>query len=493
MVRIVAEFNLLRRMNKIVLSFLILITGLTVSFGQTTWSLEKCIQYALENNLTIKQADYGVLNAALGEKQAKASRLPNVSGQVNGGYQFGRTIDPTSNTFKNQSIGFNSFSVNAGAILYGGNRVNNSIKKSAFDLRIAKLQGAEVENSLALNIANAYLAILLTEEQLTNAKKQLILSNEQLAQTDKLIDAGVLPRNNRLDFVSKVALDEQGVIEFENKLASSYLGLAQLLQLPSVDGLKIEVPDLIIPEDANPALVRAEDVYQIALQQQPQIEAAELGVKSAEVAVDISKAATIPQLSIFGGLSSNYSTAAKDFEHPDLSQVTVVENTPQPVIFNGVNGSLVTFSPEGIVFPDKKYGTQLTENFGQNVGLSLRIPIYSNSESKIALERARINVLQQQVLSEQKRQALRTEIQAAVANARAGAKSYEAAKKSEAAANVAYESAIKRYELGAINTFDFSTARNNLDRAKINLIQTKFQYVFYLKVIDFYLGKDIKF
>lgn len=480
-------------MNKIALTFLLLLGVVVTSYSQKNWSLEKCIQYALENNLTIKQSEYGVHNAALSNQQAKASRLPNVSGQVNGGYQFGRTIDPTTNTFENQRIGFNSFSVNAGAVLFSGNAVNNSIKRSQLDLKIAKLQGEEVINSLSLNIANAYLAILLTQEQLDNAQKQLVLSQEQLSQTDKLVNAGVLPKNNRLDFVSKIALDEQAVIQLENQLASAYLTLAHLLQLPSVEDLSIVTPNVIIPEAANPALLNPERVYQIALQQQPQIEAAELGVKSAEIGVALSKSSLIPELSIFGGLNSNYSTAAKDFDNPDLSNATLIENTPQPVLIDGSNSFLTTFSPEGIAFPNKKYGTQINENFGQNIGLSLRVPIYNNSQNRIALERARINVLQQQVSNEQIRQTLRTEIQTAVANARAGEKSYEAALKSEAAASTAYESAIKRYELGAINTFDFSTARNNLDRAKINLIQTKYQYVFYLKVIDFYLGKEIKF
>ncbi len=480
-------------MNKIILIFFLWTTGLSLSFSQSPWSLEKCIQYALDNSLTIRQAEYGVLNAALGAQQARAARLPNVTGQVNGGYQFGRTIDPTTNTFENQRIGFNQISLNAGAVVFNGNRINNNIKKGKLDLKIAQLQGAEVKNTLSLNIANAYLAILLTEEQLDNARKQLVLSNEQLAQTDKLVNAGILPKNNRFDFVSKVALDEQAVIEFENKLASAYLSLVHLLQLPSSKGFRIEKPEVIIPEPESLPLINPEEVYQIALQQQPQIKAAALGVKSADLGVEISKASRIPQLSVFGGLNSNYSTAAKDFENPDLSNVTVVENAPQPVVFNGVSGALVTFSPTGIVFPDKKYGTQIRENFGQNIGLSLSIPIYNNSLSEINLERSRINVLQQQVVSEQKKQALRTDIQIAVANARAGAKSYEAAKKSEAAADVAYQSAIKRYELGTINTFDFSTARNNLDRARINLIQTKYQYVFYLKIIDFYLGKEIKF
>ncbi len=479
-------------MNKMKITLLLIVGSFAQLFGQKVWSLEECIQYAMDNNLSVKQAEYGVDNALLSEKQARASRLPNVSGQINGGYQFGRTIDPTTNTFENQRIGFNSFSINAGAVLFNGNAVNNSIKKGELDVRIAKLQGAEIQNNLSLNIANAYLNILLAQEQLENAKKQLVLSKDQLAQTDKLVNAGVLPRNNRLDFVSKVALDEQGVIEFENRLASAFLSLAHLLQLPSSDGLKIAVPDVIIPE-TEPALLIPERIYEIALQQQPQIKAADLSVESANLSVDISRAAMIPRLSVFGGLNSNYSTAAIDFEHPDVSNVTLVENEPVPVVINGVNGTLATFSPTGIVYPKKKYGAQVRENFGQNLGLSLQLPIYSNSQNKINLQRARINVLQQQVIGEQKRQALRTEIQNAVANARAGAKSYEAALKSKEAAQTAYESAIKRYELGAINTFDFASARNALDRAEINLIQTKYQYVFYLKVIDFYLGKEIKF
>lgn len=461
--------------------------------AQESWSLEKCVNYAMQNNLGIKQAQYNIRTAELSLDQNKASRLPSLNASANAGFQFGRTIDPTTNSFNNQKIGFNSYNLNASAVLFNGNAIKNGIKKSNIDLKIAKFNGDEVSNNLGLSVANAYLSILLADEQVNNAKKRLELSQQQLDQTDKLIRAGSLPENNRLDFLSRIAQDEQMVIEAQNQEAIAYLNLKQLLELDADVNFRISKPSVEIPAKDNPGILNIEEVYTTALGFQPQIKSASLQIESAKVGESISKAALLPRLVIFGGLSSNYSSLAKDFDNPNLDNIETFPLNPRPILVNGIPAEVTEFGIRGVTFDNKKYFDQLNENFGQNVGLSINIPIYNNNLNKINIERAQLNSLNAQVSNQQIKNRLKSDIQLSLANARSGKRAHEAALKSVTAAEAAYSNAEKRFNLGAISTFEFTTARNTLDQAIVSEVRAKYQYIFYLKVIDFYLGKQIKF
>ncbi len=469
----------------------LLLSALVISAeAQNTWSLQKCVEYARQNSLSVKQAQYNIRNAELTKKQASADRLPNVSGRASLGYQFGRTIDPTTNAFENQGIGFNSFSVDASVTLFGGNQINNNIKQSKLDLEIARLDAETTANDIGLLVANAYLNILLAQEQLANAEKRMELSQEQLKQTDRMIQAGTRPANERLDFIAQIARDEQAVIEAQNLVSNGYLNLKQLLVLPPNEDIRIEQPGVVVPV-ADPDVVTLNELYNTARQTQPQVESGEKQIQSAQLSEDIARANLIPRLVLFGSLNSNYSSVAKDFLNPNTSEAMTVADNPIPVLINGEDASLTTFSIDGVTFPNKPYFDQINENFGQTVGLSLSVPIYSNSSNRIAMERARITTLNAEVTNRQINNQLKTDIQSAIANARAGKRSYEAAQRSVEAAEGAFENAQKRFDLGAINSLEYTTARNNLDQAQTELIRSKYQYVFFLKIIDFYQGNPI--
>lgn len=439
-------------MKKILTLLFLLSCSVMMLQAQEAWSLEKCVNYARQNSLNVKQAQYGILDSELANKQARMNRLPNLSASIRGGYQFGRTIDPTTNEFKNESIGFNGFGVDAGVTLFSGNTITNSIKQSKFDIEAAKLDAAATSNDIALQVASSYLSILLAEEQLENAKVRLQLSEAQLSQTDKLIQAGSLPANDRLDFVAQIAREQQAIIEADNLVNINYLTLKQLLELdPNID-LRIVRPEVIVPA-ANPEAFTLTDVYNTALSSQPQIEAGEMRIKSAELGERLAYGQSFPTLSLFAGLSSNYSSLAASF----LS-----------------------------------YSEQIEQNFGQYAQLNLSIPIYSNHRNKVGLDRARLNSLNVEVQNKQAKNLLKTNVQRAIADARAAKESYAAAQRSEEAANAAYINAQRRFDLGAINSLEFTTASNNLNQAKVSLIQAKYQYLFNLKVVDFYMGKTIQ-
>ena len=458
--------------------------------AQESWSLEKCINYAVENNLMLKMAETNIANEALTLKLNKAARMPRLNASFNGGLQLGRTIDPTTNAFDNQTIGFNSYGLNASAVVYAGNMTNNAIKMAKLDVEAAKLDGEKSANDLAMSVANAYLSILLADEQLRNTQKRLELSKEQLDQTDKLIQAGSLPENNRLDFLSRIAQDEQMLIDAQNLLANSYLNLRQLLELEPGTPFDIQKPAVNVPSD-NPDEFSIDEVYTTALGLQPQIKAADLRIRSAHLEESIAKASLLPSVTVFGGLSTNYSSLSKDFANPDESNVTLELSPAVPIQINGEDALVAQYVPSGIVYPDKSYADQLSENFGQNIGVSVNIPIYNRGQNSVTIQRTKLNTINQEIANQQTKNTLRSDIQLAVANARSGKRSFEAAERALEAAEAAYENAKRRFDLGAISTFEYSTARNTFDQAEVSLIRAKYQYIFYLKVVDFYLGKEI--
>lgn len=477
-------------LRKITLVFVFTLLSISWGLGQESWSLEKCITYAQQNNLTVKQSQYQISNAELTLRGAKLNQYPSLNGSISGVNQFGRTIDPTTNTFNNQQILSNSISLDARITVYNGNRIKNQIEQGKLDLEAANLDAQATINDISLNVAAAYLNILLAEEQLEIANKALEQSQEQLDQTDKLIQAGTRPENERLDILAQVAQNEQTIIDAQNLVISNYLNLKQLLELDPKTSIKIQRPDIDVPV-ADPNAFKLEEVYTRALSSQPQVRAGEVRVKSAELDVDISRAGLLPSITAFGSISSNYSSFAKDFANPDFSNVSVQPGQAQPVLINGEDATIASFETSGIVFPDKPYFDQMEENFGQLLGVSLNIPIFNNGQSRVAMERAKINVLNTQVSNKQVKNTLKTNIQRAIADARSAKESWEAAQRSVDAAQAAFDNAQKRIDLGAINTLEYSTSRNTLDRTKVDLVRAKYQYIFNLKVVDFYLGKEI--
>ncbi len=473
--------------KKLTLTFALLALGGSMALAQTQpWSLKKCIEYARQNNLSLRQAQYDIRNAELDVQENKYSRLPALSAGARGGYQFGRTIDPTTNSFNNERIGFNSFSLDANVTLYGGGFITNSVRQSELNTRAARLDAEATSNNLALDIAAAYLNILLAEEQLTNAKQNLKLSEEQLSQTDKLIRAGSVPANDRLDILSQIAQNERAIIEAQNAVNIGYLNLKQLMQLGPEEELKIVRPEFIdLPENVDPQAVGLEEVYTAALQTQPQIQAADLRIKSAQLSEEIAKSGLLPTLTLFANLNSNFSSAFRSpiFETRRVPQTVFIDGSPVTIEFQ----SEVPVDDEQIAYTD-----QIDQNFGQVVGLNLNVPIYSRHTNRINQERARISELNAEVGSAQQRQLLEADVQRAIADTRASFNSYKAAQRSVEAAETAFDNAQKRFDLGAINTLEFATARNTLDQARIELIRSKYQYLFNLKTIDFYMGKALE-
>jgi len=475
-------------MQRLFVLFLTLTIGgaLTSTQAQEVWSLQRCIEYAQQNNILLKQAAFNIRNAELTIKQNKFERLPSVNGSISGGVQFGRTIDPTTNSFENQTIGSNRLSLDIGLPIYSGGQISNSIKQSEINLEVAKLNAEVTANDLALQIANAYLNILLAEEQLENALKRIALSQEQLDQTDKRIAAGTLPEVDRLDFVAQIAADRQNAIQFENQATLNYLTLKNLLQLEPDVEIRIEEPEVVMPA-VSPENFGFPEIYAQALQTQPQIEANELQEKSAALDIELSKAGFLPTVSFFGSLNSNFSTRAIDqFATTNDFQ----QSAPIPAVIDG-EPTQISFFERVRVMDEVLYFEQIDQNFGQSIGLSINLPIYNRHRNILQMERARLGVLNQEVTTTQEKLQLRNDVQQAIASAQASKRSLEAAELSLQAAQAAFDNAQRRFDLGTINSLEYTTARNTLDQAQVELTRSKYEYLFNIKIVEFYQGKQL--
>lgn len=460
----------------------------TVAFGQETWSLERCILHARDNNITIKQAQASVRTALLSERQAKANRLPSLSASFDAGEQFGRTVDPTTNTFSLNATGYNSLRLSAGAQVFAGGQIHHAVKQANWSLRASEADAEQTMNSLALQIAQSYLTILLTEEQLKSAQRRISQSSEQLKVTQKLIEAGTLPLADKYTIEAQIARDEQAAVTVQNNLDIAYLNLKQFLQLEPDFDLRIERPAVDVPADARPDELTLSPLYATATTTQPSVRAAGFRLKSAAEGIEIAKAAYFPTVTLFANLSSNYST-----QFPDESRAVYtgdVLSSVQKFRINGQDLEVQRYIPTFDI-PTLRYFDQIDQNFGQGVGVSINIPIYQNGRTRLSVERARLALLNAEMQNTQTQQQLKSDIQTAIANARAGRRQLEAAQKSFAAMQTAFQNMEKRHAIGAVNSLDLTTSRNNLNTAENDLIVAKYDYLFRLKILDFYQGKSL--
>jgi outer membrane protein len=456
------------------------------------WTLERCIDYAQKNNISVKQGEVTVRNNELNLKQTELSRYPTVDASTSAGLNFGRSIDRTTNVFQLGQSGFNSISISAGGVIYNGGRINNTILQNKLDRDASKADQEQIIQDLALNVATNYLQILLAEEQLLNTQKRVEQGKSQLSQMDKLIQAGTRPQNDRLDILAQIARNDQAVVAAQNNLDLSYLNLKQVMQLDPSTDMKVSKPNINIPTGNDLEGLTLNSVFSLAIGRQPQIKAGELRQKSSEIGVRLARSGRLPSISWFGNLGTNYSSLARDFK-AGVFQKDVPRQIKVLIPPNTVPTVITTFSDEFTSPTPVKspYFSQLGDNFGQGIGISISVPIYDQGRTNINEERARLNTLNVQLGNQLTQNRLKNDIQVAIANARAAKKQYEASEKAAYASKIAYENIEKKFKVGASNTFELTTAKNTWDSSETDQIVAKYDYIFKLKVVDFYQGKRL--
>lgn len=442
------------------------------------------MDYAIENSLAVRQATLGAEQAEINKRAAEMSRLPNISGSTGFNQSFGRRIDPTTNDFINQRFGNQNLSVSGGILLYNGSRLSNQIRQARLQGSAAALDVDQMKNDLALDVATVYLQILFAGENYSNAQKNLDLINSQLDQMNKLIEAGSRPQNARLDIVARVAQNEQLVVTAQNDIDLAYLNLKQLLQLDEDFDLEIEVPDILVPAEDEIESGSAQQVYNQALEWQPSIKAGDMRRKAAELGVQVAQANLLPSLSIGGSLGTNWSSS---FRNTELVGTQILNEEAF------INGEPVQFGLRAPITEvlNVPYVEQLNQNLGYGFGVSLQVPIFAQGRNRANVDLARLDVVRSEIDNEQIKNQLKTDVQQAVAAAQAARKQYEAATRTAEAMRAAYNDTEKRYGLGVANNFEFITAQNNQDRAEVDLLIAKYDYIFKAKVLDFYRGRRI--
>lgn len=483
---IVSYLNLYCRMIRVISFKTVLLLVLWSSVqvrGQEKWNLRMCIDYALENSIAIKQAQINVRNAQVNRRAAVESRYPSLNLNTNAGLNFGRTIDPTTNSFETQTLGSNSVSINTGMLIFDGNRINNTVKQAKLDILASQKDLETSANDLALQVAQTYLTALLNLENVDLARANLEQINQQVDQTRKLVNSGARASGELYEILSQQATSEQNLILAQNNYVFSLLDLKQLLLLSDNYVFEIERPD--IPDNIPHPVFSSDATYEYAVKNQPQITAGDLKLKSAILGESVARAGYYPTLSIFGQLNTFYSSLARRVD--GFEQVL---SPPTTIVFNGMSQDIQFFNQIPLL-SNQPYFSQFNQNLGVGVGIQLAVPIYDNGRTRANTERARLNQYSTSLQNEQLRQQLRNNVERAVTDANAGKTAFEAAKKSSEAAARALQDTERRFAVGAANAFELTNAQTRVATTGQQEIISKYEYIFRLKVVDFYSGIPI--
>jgi outer membrane protein len=388
--------------------------------------------------------------------------FPDLNANVGYNSNFGRSIDPGTNSFVNQTVNSNNFWLGTGVTLFNGFGLLNSFRQSQLDVLAAAYDVQGLSNDISMNIASAFMQIMFNEELLNVTRERLTSTKVQLERTAKLVEAGSLPLGNLMDVESQFATNELQVVNAENAVQTSIVALKQLLNLQTSEPFAIERPAVDLPVvDISSTTVTT--IYEKAMENWPQIKARESRVNSAKRAEWIAFASYTPTLRASASVSTLYSSSYKDY-------------------------NLETFEATDIA-----YGDQLDRNLSQSIGFSLSIPVFNGLQSRTANNRSRLNRINTELQLQDTKNQLYSSVQQAYNDASAANRQYEASIKSVAAAERAFSYAEQRQAVGSMNDVDFNISRNNLAIAKSEQLRAKYEYMFRTKILDFYQGKPLSF
>lgn len=451
--------------------------------------LQEAVDVALKNNLSIKQSSLTVENSLNTFDASKWARYPNLNGSANLNLFSGRNINPYTNGIITNTVGSNGFGLSSGVTIFDGYQTRNNIALNQTNVEIAKLDLQAMKNTITLNVVVAYLNILSQEDLLAVSQRQLDVSKIQLERTQKLVNAGSVPETNLFDIQAQLANDEVQVVNAENAIVSAKLTLKQLLNIAAdrnVDVIRIEVPNPNIqPYPNSPA-----EVYDVAQSFLADVQAADMRIKAAQKGVDIAKGLKYPVISAFANANTNSTTAAEKL----VVTPTIIEQEAGYVNVAGVRYPVIAVLPSSTTTTEKiGYFRQLGGNVNLSAGISARIPIFNGYNAKYRTTGAVIQQKQAEVQAENVRLRLRQDIETAYVNMSNSAKKYSALGNQVRALEESYRAAESKFNVGSLNSLDYSISKSNLDRARVNQIQAKYDYIFRIKILDYYQNKPLNF
>jgi outer membrane protein len=456
--------------------------------AQQKWDLKQCVDYAVEHNISVQQQDIQARLAELTYKQSSLSQYPSLNLGSSLGLNTGRSIDRTTNLFTTQSIFYNGFGLQAAVDLFNFGSKQYTISGNRLSSQAATAAVDKLKNDISLNVAGSYLQVLLNREQVAISNVQVSQTLAQLSSTRKQVQAGALPELNAAQLEAQLAQDSATLITAQGTEVQSLLYLKALLNLDAATPFDIVTPPVdLIPIEPLSEL-QPDAVYQQAVANLPQQRVNTLRLQAAQKYAAAQKALMYPNLSLAGNIQTNYSSLKNN-----------------PAVVNSVN----SFVPIGVVkttldtvlapvtsnqyrFYANPYGTQLLDNFTNGLTLSLSVPIFNGGSARTSWKKAQLNVRSSQLQQEQDNRSLKQDIYKAYTDAVTAIEKYNASKKAVVTAQRAYDFASKRYGVGLLNTLDLITQQATLTRARSQQTLAQYDYVFKMKVLEFYKGQGLK-
>jgi len=442
---------------KIKISIILFLLAVGTVFSQMRkWTLEECVLYAVENNITIEQFELDLQNAQIDKSDAVGNLLPRLNATMNTSASTGLILDPTTNGFVTGTIFSASNSVTSSMTLFDGMRNVHNVNRAKLSALASQYRLDDLVDDIRLNVANSYLQVLSNKEALKVSRAQYEVTEQDLKRTKELVESGVLPRGDLLEIEATAANQEQQIVNGENAVLISRIVLAQLLQITDYVNFDIADEDFDVPPSdilKNSPKV----IFDEALTFRNDIKFSEIGVELAEKDLQISKGAVFPTLGAFFNYNTRYSDQTRD-----------------------------PFTGEKIGFKD-----QLWINDGISYGAQLSIPIFNGFSTRNSIKRSQISLDKARLQLDQDKLALESNINQAYVDVQNFAKSYDASLKTLEARRLAYEYTKERFDVGLMNAFDFSQAQARVDNAEAEVISNKYNYIFRIKVLEFYFGLPI--
>ena len=443
-------------MKKIKLAFIIVVVLSLQQFQlkaqAPSWSLENCISYALENNLTIKQYKLNVDLAKIDQEQSKYALLPSINANASNSKNYGLSVNPVTSASSYSS--YNSFStgINSQVTILGGGQKINNYKAQTFDLAAEQASFEKVKNDITLMVINYYLNVLYNQDLVAVSQEQLKISTQQFERANKNFEVGNITQGDLLESKAQLARDQLNLTNSENQLSIAKLNLLQLLDRDPAEQLQIQKPANILPNLNSGVQYQFADIYQTAEARLPDVKLYDFKYQSAAKSVSISKAALFPTLGFGMGLNSNYVSLARE-------------------TFKG----------------------QLQDNFGQYWGFSLNVPIFNSRNANSNIKRAKINLANATINTQTARLNLSKSIAQALNDLKAAEKKYESTVKSNAALKESFKYNQQKFDVGLINAVDFIISKNNLSKSEAERVQALYELILRQKLVDFYLGNPLTF
>lgn len=473
------------RLFNVVVLFVVIICAPLYLNGQHVWTLQECVDHALKNSINVKQSEISVKQAKISLTQKKLQMAPSLNGSVSNNYNYGRSVDPFSYTFTTSEIQSANFSLSSNVTLFNGFQLQNEFKQSQLDYESGKYDLEKSKNDIGLSVTSAFLQVLYTKDQLTAAKNRYEQSEKEQRRTKALTDAGSYTQGNLLDADAQLANDELAEINAENQYVIAKLSLAQLLELNESDSLEVAAPLTDVPDIAILAL-SPQEIFRQAKEVLPELKSSSYKVMSAEKGLAIARGSRSPRLSAFGSLGSGFSSQTKRATKDGSRLVGFFPNGSVTSAGDTVLSPVFTTALE-----NTPYNDQANQNYNKSFGFSLSVPLFNGWSAEGNISRAKLNKDNVKLADDLTNKQVYKSIQQAYADAIGAQKKYAAAQKSKDALKSSYSYTEKKYNAGLLSSLDFLTVKNNLAKVESDFLQAKYDYIFRVKVLDFYAGKPL--